>query len=320
MYHISTQRYEYAAIYSQLAAQCVAPYFSPEWLDAVCGKEGWRCICIVADNRQVLLFPYYCPVPSAITQPPFTQFLGPLIATTSEAKVSFSDQRNLVEALLEHFPLVSSCSLHTSPQLTDWLPFHWRGFRQTTRYTYILELHQNEDQSSLPGKFNQLLRRKLRTAERMGLSFEEECCFSDLKVMVEHSLGRSHTHLLYADRLEQLYQTMHERQRGSIYKSTLNGHTVASVFMVRNAHCSYYIAGGQDESQCKDALAHCLYNAICTEIEKYGSRSIDFEGSMIRGVEFFFRSFGAIQTPYFALSRGKMSILSRICRKLLTRP
>jgi len=33
------------------------------------------------------------------------------------------------------------------------------------------------------------------------------------------------------------------------------------------------------------------------------TKSFDFEGSMIEPIERFFRAFGAIQTPYFAISK-----------------
>jgi hypothetical protein len=37
---------------------------------------------------------------------------------------------------------------------------------------------------------------------------------------------------------------------------------------------------------------------------------------MIPGVERFFREFGAVQLPYFAISRGKLSLFDRACIKL----
>lgn len=45
---------------------------------------------------------------------------------------------------------------------------------------------------------------------------------------------------------------------------------------------------------------------------KYSSsvtKSFDFEGSMIEPIERFMRSFGAIQTPYFAISKTNSKLL-----------
>jgi hypothetical protein len=45
----------------------------------------------------------------------------------------------------------------------------------------------------------------------------------------------------------------------------------------------------------------------------------NFEGSMLPGVERFFREFGAIQTPYFTITRGKISLSDRLRIKLRNR-
>ena len=43
--------------------------------------------------------------------------------------------------------------------------------------------------------------------------------------------------------------------------------------------------------------------------------TFDFEGSMLEGVEGFFRSFGGVQTPYFRLSKGYIGLWGRLRRK-----
>jgi hypothetical protein len=37
---------------------------------------------------------------------------------------------------------------------------------------------------------------------------------------------------------------------------------------------------------------------------------------MIPGVERFFREFGAIQTPFFTITKGKLSLLNKACLKI----
>ncbi|KGN89634.1 hypothetical protein HQ45_06420 [Porphyromonas crevioricanis] len=320
--HISTKRYEYEAVYRHAASSLVAPYFSPIWLDAVCGKEGWQSLTISFSSGHILLFPFYTPVSGCLSQPPFTQYLGPLLIPSPRATMSFADKRLAIEVLVEHFPQLDCCSFHTPPDFSDWLPFYWKGFEQTTRYTYILQLDSPDPLSSLQMEANQLLRRKLRQSERAGLSFVEGGSFSDLIAMVRLSLDRSPetAKLRYTDRLESLTQAMRQQDMGEIYCCSKDGRIVASVFMVRGGTRTYYIAGGQDTTECKDALAYCLYRAICTQVSRNGILSVDFEGSMLRGVEFFFRSFGAVQTPYFAIRRGRMSLSKRLCRKLFTHP
>jgi len=87
------------------------------------------------------------------------------------------------------------------------------------------------------------------------------------------------------------------------------------VFIVWQDSCAYYIAGGSDP-----ALRHSgAHSLVMWEAIQYVSQftdHFDFEGSMVPGVERFFREFGATQTPYFTLTRGKPGLIDRIQMKL----
>jgi len=75
------------------------------------------------------------------------------------------------------------------------------------------------------------------------------------------------------------------------------------------------MAGGGNPSL-RNSGAHSL---ILWEAIRYVAdyaETFDFEGSMLPGVERFFREFGAIQTPYFTISKGKLSLLDRVFIKL----
>jgi hypothetical protein len=37
---------------------------------------------------------------------------------------------------------------------------------------------------------------------------------------------------------------------------------------------------------------------------------------MVEGIEFFFKGFGAVQMPYYTITKGKMSLIKRIFIKL----
>lgn len=319
-YRLSTKRYEYEAAYES-AADTLAPYFDPLWLDVVCGKEGWNPMVVEFENGHKLLFPYYCPVKNHLSQPPYTQFLGPHIISSDRKKLVFSDYRNALLVLAESIPEMKSYYFQVSPQLKDWLPFRWKGFEQTTRYTNILVL-ENPDVVELSSRCNQLLRRKVRAAEKEGFKLVEGGSPHELLSLVDASLIRSSGKSSnYKERFIKLAEVMKQAGKGEIYLAKRNGsqNAEAAVFMVRTKDRTYYMAGGQDLSSGKNALAFCLYNAIAAEIGRFGVKEVDFEGSMIKGVEFFFRNFGAEQVPYFAIFKSKIGLLGRLKRKYNTK-
>ena len=89
------------------------------------------------------------------------------------------------------------------------------------------------------------------------------------------------------------------------------GRIHAVCYLVWNADCVWYLIGGGDpELRSSGATSLVIWDAIKFAA---GERKIfDFEGSMIEPIERFFRGFGALQVPYFTVSRSnslKFSIL-----------
>src|SRR6185369_16639190 len=54
------------------------------------------------------------------------------------------------------------------PSLTNWLPFYWSGFRQTTRFTQVLD--DLSDLGRVWQGMSESTRRNIKKAERAGLS------------------------------------------------------------------------------------------------------------------------------------------------------
>ena len=64
----------------------------------------------------------------------------------------------------------------------------------------------------------------------------------------------------------------------------------------------YYLASGSDRNNREThALSAVLWEGIKLAVEK--GLAFDFEGTMLENVEPHFRSFGAVQTPFFSVWR-----------------
>jgi hypothetical protein len=116
----------------------------------------------------------------------------------------------------------------------------------------------------------------------------------------------------HPEMLQKVIETTRSRNQGDIWGAfDEEGRLHAAVFIAWQDSCAYYIGGGGDtELRSSGAHAYVLWQAIC-DVAIHSS-SFDFEGSMIQGVEHFFREFGAIQKPFFVLSKGKMTIGRKI--------
>ncbi len=73
-------------------------------------------------------------------------------------------------------------------------------------------------------------------------------------------------------------------------------------YVVWDRHAAYYLLGGGDpELRTSGASSLLMWEAILRAREV--TDVFDFEGSMLKPVERFFRAFGGHQTPYLYVSR-----------------
>ena len=122
------------------------PIFSiPWWLDAVCGPENWDVILVEKGDEIVASFPYYIKKGKLgmtyITMPILTQKLGPYIKYPINQKYSsrLSYEKEVMLEIINRLPAFDYFNMHFDYRYLNWLPFYWRGFLQTTRYTYVIE-------------------------------------------------------------------------------------------------------------------------------------------------------------------------------------
>ena len=92
------------------------------------------------------------------------------------------------------------------------------------------------------------------------------------------------------------------------------GNTHAAVYLVWNDDCIWYLMGGGDPNlRSSGATSLIIWHSI--KFAALEQKAFDFEGSMLEPVERYFRGFGALQVPYFTVSRSnslKFNILKSI--------
>ncbi|MBI1265872.1 MAG: hypothetical protein GC193_00430 [Cryomorphaceae bacterium] len=177
------------------------------------------------------------------------------------------------------------------PEITDVQPFIWGGFKSAVKYTYRFHFSDDEVLSRISSKRRNLI----RSAEKDGVVVEK-CGLKELLTGL-HFSGQSKGFAVNDEAIAKILTT------GVAYKATANGETIASALFVDDEKSRYYLFGGADRNANGGALSAIIYRSMC-EAEMKGLKIFDFEGSMIPGVELFFRSFGGNLTPYFTISKA----------------
>lgn len=277
------------------------------WLDAVCGPGNWGEVCVEHGGVVHARLRYSIKRKfgfQVLSVPTLTQTLGPWISDTGATSAnSLSRQKELTQALIDQLPphALFEQSFHRS--ITNWLPWYWRGFEQTTCYTYRLEdLSNLED---IWKGFQENIRREIRKAEhRYGLQVRTDFDVEEFLNLDEMTFKRQGMCLPYSRELVHRIDAAcaQRNQRKIFVVQAPDGRLHAAVYLVWDENSAYYLMGGADPAL-RNSGAGSL--AIWSAIQHAAtvSRSFDFEGSMVEPIERFFRAFGGRQVPYFQVRR-----------------
>lgn len=285
------------------------PLFSQAWwLDAVAGEKNWN-VCLIEKNKELEAFmPYVISKRNGftlLTHPPLTQILGPWLKQPPlpgrESQLRTNEQ-NLMQDLIRQLPHYDHFQQSWHPTQTNSLPFFWKGFSVSLRYTYQL---RNIRSSTIElALFDSNIRSDIRKAtNKFGLRMKEHPNIADFIELNKKTFQRQNKVMPYSEKfLFDLDAACERRNARRIFiAEDENGNHHAGVYIVWNPQGAYYLMGGGDpELRRSGAGSLCLYEAI--KFTATVADTFDFEGSMHEPIERFFRAFGAVQTTYLTVS------------------
>jgi len=302
-------------------AERTLPLFSKGWwLDAV-APGRWGVSVVKKEDNIVASMPYVrggtvlrvITGPRILGQPPFTQNLGPWISASAKTTSrGLSRQKFLMETLIDQLPSYSYFRQNWHYDQTNWLPFFWRGFRQTTRYTYVID--DLSDIAATLSRFDHSKRKDIRKARQI-VTVSWDLSAEDFFQNHESTLGEQGKRISYDFKtFERIYNAAYLRKKGrtlGAYDAMGNLH--AALFIVFDDMSAYNLVSTIDPRFRSSGAASLLVQEAITLSAKLGFAKFDFEGSMIEGVENSFRKFGASQFQYHSL----VHVPSRLIRLAL---
>ena len=182
------------------------------------------------------------------------------------------------------------------PSLTNWLPLRWSGFRQSSRFTYILN-----DLSDCDRVWNEMAegcRRQIRKAERQGIRVQS-CDSETVFNAARKTFQRQKTKVPFsAADFDTLCRAAAGRDAGRCFAAQdSSGRVHAAALLLWDTKRAYYTAGGGDPVlRTSGATSLLIWHLI--QFSASRSAIFDFEGSDNRPIGHFFRSFGATLQPY----------------------
>lgn len=304
------------------------PIFSKDWwLDAVCGENNWSAVVIEKNGNVVAAMPYYMlrrKGMNRITMPPLTQTMGPWIKYPPHQKYAsrLSVEKELYLAIIEKLPPFDYFHQNFHYRVTNWLPFYWRGFEQTTRYTYVIE--HLDDLGEVLSRFKDNMRNKINKARRI-ISVSNGGTIEDFYAINRKTFERQGIQIPYSlDFVRNKDRILAERNSRRVFFAIDDECRIHSaLYLIWDELSSYVHMVGEDPDMRKSGAGILLiYESIKFTKEVLGLDCYDYEGSMIEGVEEVRRSCGGAQKPYFSVSKTSSRLLNAkqaltLCRRVI---
>jgi len=285
-------------------------FTTPGWLDAV-APGSWQYIQIKEKGNIKLCMPiilYNKMGFKFCNMPPLTQSLGILFPEQkgNYSKVLSNNTKNMLE-LISKIPKNSFFRQRFHPTINNWLPFYWNDYNQTTKYTYIID--DLTDTDLIWEGFKTKKHQEIRKA-KSKLKISETQDFEYLKYCIHSSYKRQNKKGFNFKKLERIFNFCNEQKCGKIFLAkTKTGDIAGSVYIVWDQKSAYYLAGGGPEAlRNSGAIPFLLWHSI--KFSSSVTKKFNFEGSMIRPIEYFFRAFGGKLTPYHEITKVNSGIIN----------
>ena len=281
-------------------------FHQPWWLDAVCEPPWkWDCVWVERGREIAAAWPFAYKMRFGyrlIEMPQMTPYLGPILRPcTAKYAERLAEGECLLTGLIEQLPPCAVFHQNFHHSITNWLPLFWKGFQQTTHYTYLIPDTSNLD--SLWGELRSGQRGHIRRAKEI-VKVHETSDFRVLLEMIKLTLARQNIKLSHTDEFMRSVDSVcaERKARRILVASDTKGRIHTASYQVWDQTTVYLLMNGSDPVLRNSGAASLLtWEAI--QLASSMGRRLDFEGSIKESIERFNRAFGAIQTPYLVISK-----------------
>jgi len=239
-----------------------------------------------------------------IVMPPLTPFGGIWIPKTTSSKAVYSIQKqtNIIRQLIGKIPSDAVLLRQTfTPEFSNWLPLYWKGFRQTTRYTFVIE----DIRKWSPDDTATNVRNKIHKASGV-LTLRKDIAPDTVFEQVSGIMEQKGMPLIWSkDFFLSLDKELNRRgQRLILGAADSAGNIHATAYILLDHNTAYLLMLGSDKNLRRSgAIPLIIYHAI-QESGRHVNR-FDFEGSVLESLFDLFSGFGGKMTPCYNIYKTK---------------
>jgi Acetyltransferase (GNAT) domain len=273
----------------------------PDYLDAI---EAERDIWVVRGDDGLIEagLPLVRGPARFYTNPLYCKYLGFMFRSRDQPKDSTNTSRyyKLVEPFEELIRSTPTFDYFFHPSCSNWLPFYWCGLRQQTHLTYVIP---NLSRSTWWDQSDSRLRNATRRGLKSGLTIREVMpgLAADIaaayRLIVTPYVSRGARPLVSWERFERIARYLLADNVARIWLAEDNsGVPVSAALVLYDWRSAYFLMNGTAQDAPTGANAALLVHIVHDAMDR--GLDFDFEGSMIKPIEAFYRSFSPVLQPY----------------------
>ena len=289
------------------------PLFMQAWWLDDASKENWDVIFAKIHDEIVGFFVFSYQKKfgkTIITNLPLTQYSGPFIfyPTTLNKGDKHSFENKIYTSIIEQLnsKKVDFIEINCHHSFKNWQQFYWNGYKQTTKYTYILENISNQE--NLLKEMAYCRRRKIKNNKseyRISLELTAEEFYDFYRKELELQGKNIIYSKEYFLNLHSISKTREQGQIISLYNE--KNELLTAVWVIWDKERAYHMIQANNK-KCSEYTTLLLWEIL--NFLKDKTKNYDFEGSMIKGIALRDQSYGAVAVPYHSISKSNSFVMS----------
>ncbi|MCC6372736.1 MAG: peptidoglycan bridge formation glycyltransferase FemA/FemB family protein [Bacteroidia bacterium] len=284
---------------------------SLKWL-SVYGDE-LKLIGIYKDERQLIGGFFYLLTKkynfNFVKLPPYTPHCGLFFVSDSKNKSSANNfSKEVMTEVCNYFTALKPALtvLAFPSQMVDFQPFIWEKYKVVPNYTYRIGLTKTLEE--IVSNFDSKNRNAINKALKEGVEVQQnQLGKEELNAFFVNSLSAAGANI-YKSELKNIFSKFSDNSNSFSMEARRNNELLGVVFCVYDKNTCYYLLGGVKKDSGVQGVNNLLVQKSIEQAKQLGCHTFDFEGSMLKGVEKFFRSFGPELFPYYTVNKAKLPL------------
>lgn len=298
-------------IFCEKAEHQIGVFGSKKWLSTY--GTSLNLIGIYKDENQLIGGFYFLNTKkygfTFVKLPPYTPNCGLFFTSDSKNNSSINNfSKEIMNEICAFFSKQKSTLtvLAFPSNIVDFQPFIWKKYKVIPNYTYRINLQKSVEE--IKSHFDSKNRNVISKALKQGVDIKENSLSKEelYKFFID-SLNTTDANI-YETELKNVFMKFSDDTNSFSVSAYKNNELLGSVFCVFDKNICYYLLGGAHKKSGIQGVNNLLIQNSIEKAKDLGCKTFDFEGSMLKGVEKFFRSFGPELVPYFTVNKASLPL------------